>query len=255
VTKVADDNGFRVIVDNAGQTAANNIGLVEALRPGVRYVSSRPGAPICIEDAGVVYCTLGRIASEDSAEVDFDVSTDGTDPTSGRTIITSDGVQLVVIDEPYLLKIGEPPVAGPGATVTYTLRVINPTNEAALQVRVEDRMPGTLILESATATAGTVTIQGQHVVYMLDQLAAGGRATITIIARVRQSDTGADEILNRACLTSKSNRAPSCAQMRFVRAGELPETGEPPILRWLVLIVVVILGVCFGGRFGIIRRR
>jgi CSLREA domain-containing protein len=249
VTKVADDDGFLVIVENAGQSAANNIGLIEALRPGVRYIASRPGAPVCIEDAGVVFCALGRIASGDSAVVDFDVITDGTDPTSGRTIITSSGVQLVVIDEPYLLKIGEPPVAGPGAVVTYTLRVINPTNAAALQVRVEDRMPDTLIIESASASTGVVTTQGQNVTFSLDRLEAGGRATVTVITRVRQTDTGADEILNRACLTSQNNRVPSCAQMRFVRAGELPSTGEPPAARWLVMAVLLTLCAWAGRRF------
>jgi uncharacterized repeat protein (TIGR01451 family) len=235
VAKTTDDDGFQIVVANVGPTDANNVRLIEALRSGVRYISSRPGAPVCIEDAGVVYCALGRIASGASAEVDFVVSTDGTDPASGRTIVTSDGVRLVVIDEPYLLKIGEPPVAGPDTIVTYTLRVVNPMDEAALQVQVQDQMPAVLDIVEATATSGTVEVRGQTVTFRQQQLDAGGRVTITVRARIRADDSN-NQIVNRACLTSQSNQTASCAEMRFLRAGEIPATGESPRLRYWLLV-------------------
>ncbi|HLV33635.1 MAG TPA: PKD domain-containing protein, partial [Spirillospora sp.] len=243
VAKTVDDDGFQIVVANVGPTDANNVGLIEALRPGVRYLSSRPGAPVCIEDAGVVYCALGRIASGASAEVDFVVSTDGTDPASGQTIVTSDGVRLVVIDEPYLLKIGEPPVAGPDTIVTYTLRVVNPMDEAALQVQVQDQMPAVLDIVEATATSGTVEVRGQTVTFRQQQLDPGGRVTITVRARIRADDSS-NQIVNRACLTSQSNQTASCAEMRFLRAGEIPTTGESPRLRYWLLVGLALAVSC-----------
>lgn len=239
MTKATDEAGYRVVIANAGDTSASNVGLVEALRPGVRYISSRPGAPICIEDAGVVFCTLGLVRAGDSVEVDIAVNTDGTDPTSGRTIVTSDGVQLVVIDEPYLLKIGEPPIAGPGTIVTYTLRIVNPTDENARQVQVQDTMPAALEIVSAQASAGSVSVQGQQVLFTQGQLDAGARTVVTVTARVRQGE-GFNEIVNRACLTSQSNRVPSCAEMRFLRASEIPATGERPANRWFMIAALVV---------------
>ena len=246
VTKATDEAGFDIIIENTGPNAANNVQIVEALRPGVRYLSSRPGAPVCIEDEGIVFCALGTIGSGGSAVVDVDVVTDGSDPTSGRTIVTSDGVQLLIIDEPYLLKIGDPPIAAPGTIVTYTLRVINPTTEMAAQVEVADSLPDVLTIVEATASSGQVAINGQNVIFTQDKLEAGGRATIIVITRVRETGNY-DEIVNEACLTSQSNRTPSCAHMRFLRAGEIPSTGEPPAYRlWLLplLIGLVLLIGC-----------
>jgi uncharacterized repeat protein (TIGR01451 family) len=173
--------------------------------------------------------------------VDFFVSSDGIDPASGRTVVTSGGTTLVIIDEPYLLKIGEPPVAGPGTTVTYTLRVVNPMDRPALQVRVEDVMPAALEVISARATSGAAIVQGQRIAFTQGRLEAGGRVTITVVTRVRQGDPGVSQIENRACLTSASNAAPSCAEMRFLRAGELPSTGQTPFYRHMLAGLVLTL--------------
>ncbi len=167
-------------------------------------------------------------------------------------------MQLVVIDEPYLLKIGEPPIAGPGTTVTYTLRIINPTDETALQVQVSDEMPDALEIISADASAGNVRIEGQQVRFSQAELAAGGRTVVRVVTRVRPGE-GFNEIVNRACLTSQGNRVPSCAEMRFLRASEIPATGEQPPYRWLiisglVLTVVAMLAFAFW-RKPVNRRR
>jgi len=161
-------------------------------------------------------------------------------------------VRLLIIDEPYLLKIGEPPVAAPGAMVIYTLRVINPTDTAALQVEVADTMPDALTIVEASASSGQVQIAGQNVNFTQDTLAADGRVTITIVTRVREEGEY-NEIVNEACLTSQSNDTPSCAQMRFLRAGEIPATGETPVYRHWVLPLLVGLLMLIGC--GLLFRR
>lgn len=256
VTKEVVDDGVRIVVENNSAADANNVRVVESLRSGVRYISSRPGSPVCIEDEGVVYCALGTIGGGASSAVDIGIRTDGTSPTSGETIITSDGIQLVVIDEPYLLKIGEPPVAGPGTIVTYTLRVINPTDRPAAQVRVVDQMPDTLQVVSGSATEGVITVDGQHVDYRLARLGPGERVTIRLVTRVRESDLGSDEIRNRACLTSQLNRTPSCAEMRFLRAGALPVTGQKSSeSQWLVYALFSLAGLTLISAFILLHRR
>lgn len=243
VTKIVDGENVAIVIDNTGPGEARNIGLIESLRPGVRYIASRPGAPVCIEDAGVVFCELGTLAGGSSTSVDLTLRSNGVDPASGQTVVTSDGVRLVVIDEPYLFKIGEPPVAAPGTQVIYTLRVINPTIAAVNQIEVNDLMPDALDVISAEASAGRVVINGQQVRFSLDRLEAGGRVTIRLVTRVRTVDAGFNQIVNRACLSSASNRVPSCAEMRFLRASEIPATGETPWYRQILLVVLAALGV------------
>lgn len=252
VVKVTDESGFDITIHNAGQGAVSRLQMSEALRPGVRYISSRPGSPVCVEDAGLVFCNLNTLAAGDETTVDFTVSTDGTDPASGRTIITSDGATLTIIDQPYLLKIGDPPIAGPGTAVTYTLRVINPTDDVARQVRIEDMMPEAIEILSATASAGIVRVEGQQVVFTQARLEAGGRTTITLLTRVR-ADGDFNQIVNQACLTSAANQLPSCAEMRFLRAGEIPATGETPGIRTLLLTIAGLSVLLYLGR-SLVRR-
>lgn len=253
VVKATDESGFNITLRNAGAGDINDLQLQESLRAGVRYVSSQPGAPVCIEDQGVVFCALGSLAAGDQTTVDFGVLTDGTDPSSGRTVVTANGATLTIIDQPYLFKVGEPPVAAPGATVTYTLRVVNPTNETASQVRVEDTMPEAIEILSATASSGVVQVDGQHVLFTQPQLGPGSRVTITLTTRVRE-DASYNEIVNRACLTTSVNTSQSCAQMRFLRAGEIPPTGETPLLRSLLTLAGAV-GLLFVLRLLVRRSR
>jgi uncharacterized repeat protein (TIGR01451 family) len=236
VVKVTDESGFDILLQNAGTGDINNLQVQEALRLGVRYVSSRPGLPVCVEDEGVVFCALGSLAAGEQAVVNFTVSSDGTDPASGRTVVTANGATLSLIDQPYLFKIGEPPVAGPGATVIYTLRVINPTDEIAQQIRVQDSMPESIEILGAESSSGEVQVNGQTVLFTQPQLGPGERVTISLTTRVRD-DASYNEIVNRACLTTSANLSPSCAQMRFLRAGEIPATGETPLFRSMILLV------------------
>ncbi|MEQ8674242.1 MAG: PKD domain-containing protein [Aggregatilineales bacterium] len=240
VDKIEDDEGFDLIVGNNGGQDAQNVTVIESLRPGVRYLSSAPGSPVCIEDRGVVICELGTIAAGGSSTVDLSVSSDGTGVTSGQTQVIVGGFSAVVVDEPYIFKVGQPPVAAPGEIVTYTLRVINPTDDMVTDVFVQDVMPDALEILSAEASSGTVEIDGQNVNFTQATLNAGDRITITLETRVLETEVF-ESIVNRACLTSTGNSAPSCAQMSFLRAGELPSTGETPRYRLLAIVGTLLL--------------
>ncbi|GAB4312760.1 MAG: hypothetical protein Kow00117_05530 [Phototrophicales bacterium] len=241
VEKNEDENGFDVVITNRGGDA-NNVTLVETLRQGVRYISSRPGVPICIEDQGVVVCELGVVSSGDSTSVDFDVASLGVDPASGQTVVSADGVSAVIVNEPFIIKVGEPPIAGAGEVITYTIRVINPTDTTVTNILVQDTMPEAMTILSANATSGIVTINEQDVIFRQSRLESGGRITITIEAQVSE-DGVFNQIINRACLTSNQNNNPSCAEMSFLRASELPSTGESSIYRrWVLWGVTLLVG-------------
>jgi uncharacterized repeat protein (TIGR01451 family) len=209
---------------------------------------------VCIEQAGVIFCQLGTIGEGETAGVDVRVGTDGSDPASGRTSVSAQGVTPQVIDEPYISKIGNPPVAGPGTEVTYTIRVINPTDAAVSNLRVRDTMPDPIEIISFSADSGTLRVQGQQVIFTQSSLEPGGRITITLQTRVREG--GFNEIINEACLTSSDNDTPSCAQMSFLRASTIPATGETPLWRSIMLALAgVALMVAACGGFLIWRRR
>ncbi len=250
-----DEDGFDIIVQNNGPGDANNVTVIEQLQAGVRYISSVPGAPVCVENRGVVVCELGTIESGGISTIDMNVSSNGADPSSGQTTVSADGVPSVVIEEPYIFKVGQPPVAAPGELVTYTIRIINPTNSAVTDVVVEDVMPEAMEILSVDSTAGNVTVNGQNVTFTQSSLVSNGRTTITIETRVREDEVFA-EIINNACLTSSGNSDPSCASMSFLRASQLPSTGETPRYRQWVLFVLMAIGgsvLLLGGVYQLRR--
>jgi hypothetical protein len=147
-----------------------------------------------------------------------------------------DEQQSVVVDAPYLLKIGVPPIAGPGEEITYTLRAINPTSETARSIRIEDEMPDSIEILEVNATSGEISINGQTIVFVQSTLLPGERVTIILLTRIRE-DGDPSNIVNRACLTTSLNTNPSCAEMGFFVAEALPDTGQSPVWREVMLAV------------------
>jgi uncharacterized repeat protein (TIGR01451 family) len=209
-----DDDTIEINVENEGET--DDFVLEEALRPGV------------------ITCSLGTLPSGASANVQITVNTEGVDITSGLTRVTA-GDRVVTLDEPYIVKLSRPPFAAPGDPLTYTIRVINPTTRPFSGIVVTDTMPDPVRVLSASADVGNVTVNGQAIRYTLASLAAGGRATITIEAELLEGEA-LPQVINRACLTTTANPAPRCAVSGFVRASQLPGTGQTPSSAiWLLL--------------------
>jgi len=70
-----------------------------------------------------------------------------------------------------------------GNNVTYTISVTNRGLSAAAAVMVSDSLPSKVTFVSAVSTQGSCTNLGGVVTCALGSLAAGGRATVTIVAR------------------------------------------------------------------------
>ncbi len=233
-------DSMSIVVVNSGLTAAQNLLVQEQLRSGVEYRAANLGEPICTEVGGLVSCRLGSLEAGQSANVNITVQTNGQSPDSGVTIVSADGVVPQIIDEPYIIKVGNPPVAPPGSEITYTIRVINPTDETATDMVIQDVMPDIIEILDASATDGDLEIEGQNITLSLDELGAGERVTLTIDARVSDDDEAVEAIINTACVTSSSNPSPNCAVMSFLAVDVLPNTGQTTwlmvILRWSIVL-------------------
>lgn len=248
ITKVpVDDDTIDIIIENGGDEG--DFIVEEELRPGVFYVSAQPGTPLCTENQGVITCSLGTLPSGASANVQITVNTQGVDITSGLTTVTS-GNRTVSLDEPYIVKLSQPPFVAPGDTLTYTIRIINPTNRVFSGILMTDTMPDAVRILSAEASSGSVTVNGQNIRFTQASLAAGGRVTITVAAELLEGET-LPQVINRACLTTSTNPTPRCAVAGFVRAAQLPGTGETPSsATWLLLFGGL---ATLTGLFGVYR--
>lgn len=114
-------------------------------------------------------------------------------------------------------KGATPAVASVGDNVTWTITVSNNTNGTQSNVSFVDNVPSELDIVSASATAGSVQIQGQQVLFEIDSLAAGQSVTITIVTTINASGGG----------TIIVNTVEGVAA-EVISAQGLPATGETP---------------------------
>lgn len=240
ITKVPiDDDTVEIIVVNEGGTG--DVTVQEQLRPGVVYVAARPSEPECREEQGIVTCSLGTLPNGEEANIQIDVNTDGVDVTSGFTRVTIGG-RVVTLEEPYIVKVSQPPFASPGSPITYVIRIINPTTRAFSGITMRDQMPAGVQIDSAEASSGSVSVSGQNITFTQASLAPGDRITITIRGLLLEVEgDAAQQLINRACMTTASNSTPRCAVSGFIRASQLPGTGESPVaLHWLIVFSGVV---------------
>jgi uncharacterized repeat protein (TIGR01451 family) len=251
-----DADTISITINNNSGAPLQNVTVQETLNEEVRYVVGTDlttSQPLCVEVAGVVTCEIVEIADGATGGVNITVNAQGVDILSGNTVVTVNG-QTTNIQRPYILKSVAPQIAQPNAELTYTLRVINPTDETFRGVRVEDSMPAELEILDVTVSSGGFRLSGQTLTFSQPTLGPNERITITLRVRVRETAV-AFQIQNRACLTTNTSSAPQCASISFGRASALPNTGEAPwwadALRWWPALAVLMLVLAVGY----VRRR
>jgi uncharacterized repeat protein (TIGR01451 family) len=163
----------------------------------------------------------------------------GTTPPPATPVLTSG---------PGITKTVDRPFAAPGDTVTWTVTITNPNATALTDVVVDDTLPEALEIVSATATTGTVTVNGQVVTLRVPSLAPGEAVTLTIVTRVRANAAGF-AIQNEAVLRNLNSRAN--AQIALVRG--LPATGETPW--WRAAALLGIGGLTASALYLVWRRK
>jgi uncharacterized repeat protein (TIGR01451 family) len=167
--------------------------------------------------------------------VPFSTDVPQTETATPQGTSTPVGTATPVPAEAYITKSANPPFALPGQEVTWTITIINPSDEPVTNVRVTDTIPVQLEILSASASLGSVTVNGQNIAYSLATLAGNTQMTITIRSRVRDSVVPPYTVRNLALLTGDD--IPSRQASATVSSvSSLPNTGESPLAGWRPVI-------------------
>ncbi|MCB0050134.1 MAG: DUF11 domain-containing protein, partial [Caldilinea sp.] len=194
---------YTVSVTNSGTAVAENVVLRDFLPVGLLPWSIDVSQGTC-ETEPSLYCNVGNLAASATAvmtvvaQVGGAVSTDlvnvayaSYQELNGLTINTqvTARTQYSAASPPgstdmMIAKIGEPVSLQAGETITYTIVVTNGGPTDATDVSVVDALPYSFTLGSATPTQGSCDTSSitHPVVCAMGSLAAGGVATITLVA-------------------------------------------------------------------------
>lgn len=158
----------------------------------------------------------------------------------------------VGVADPAITKRGEPSKALPGEDVTFTLKVTNQGQQAAVGVVVTDEVPEYLEIIKVTTTQGAVTIEGQTVTVDIGVVGPGFVVEIVIHTRVRENTPAPMDMENVALLTlPNSGDRTSPPVVVTVPGPLLPPTGRPAI-SWPACVLLGIglatLGAWLGKR-------
>jgi len=143
------------------------------------------------------------------------------------------------------LRVGAfSPSAAAGQTVTFTLKVVNGTQNAVSGLILGDQLPDGMTVAGVTTSRGDVWGRGPSVVMVdLNTMAAGDSATVNILALV-DTNARASQATNRATLAYREGSA-IAAQVAINLTGgptTLPVTGMGvPVAISIVLVVVLFI--------------
>ena len=161
-------------------------------------------------------------------------------PTTGQTtqnVQTQRGFNIVKRVDPAIAVAGDP--------VTFTITMSNNGTETYTNLSAEDNVPAEFEVLGATASAGSVAVNGQMVSFNIASLAPGASVTMTIQARIR-AGVVAPILTNQVC-AGANNLAATCTQATVLGVQALPSTGETPLWRTLVLWGGVLLSLIIAG--------
>lgn len=150
-------------------------------------------------------------------------------------------------------KTVNPPFAGPGETVTWTITAGNPGPQTLTNVRVVDTLPAQFEVLSVSTTLGTGSVNGQTVTVNIPTLAVNATAVITVRSRIRTSAQPPYLLENNACMTSAQVSAAACAKATVSSAAGLPATGESPWSGWRMPVVLA-AGLLLLTAFAMLKR-
>ena len=216
---------FKLLVRNAGPSAATAATVVDTLPAGLEFVSASSSAGSCSSAAGsagttTVSCALGTLAVNDEATITVraraESSAAGTTVTNSATadseITTSPPTDTAAVDvrplaDMEMTKSASVAVANPGDPITYTLTATNNGPGSASNVQVQDSLPAAIDPGSVAATpsaGGTCAQTGQELSCVWSgSTAASAQRSVTITASALANVAAADrKSVNRAEVSS-----------------------------------------------------
>ncbi|MFZ5876473.1 MAG: DUF11 domain-containing protein [Nitrospirota bacterium] len=216
------DLTYTITVSNAGPNTATGVTVSDTLPAYVTFASATSTLGTCAMSGGIVTCSIGTLAVSpnpgSSATVTIVVtplasavgtlsntaivSSATSDPTPSNN--TAGPITTTVNPSANLsiIKSASPNPVLAGQPLTYTITVGNAGPSTATGVTVNDTLPASVTLVSATSTQGSCT-GTTAISCAIGTLANGASATVTIVVTPGASAVGT--LSNTATVTSSVN--------------------------------------------------
>jgi len=159
--------------------------------------------------------------------------------------------------DPVIAKMANVQLLRPGDSATFTLTVTNEGTAPANDVIVNDPISTLLQIISTSESQGTVSVNGNTVVFNVGTVDPGQTVILTIVVRAYPADTPPADIVNIATLSYSGGTPRTASATIRLTTGGLPSTGEHPDAPqplWPALTVIVI-GIGEIGAFRLAKRR
>jgi uncharacterized repeat protein (TIGR01451 family) len=160
------------------------------------------------------------------------------------------------VADPAIVKLVDPAFAQPGENVTFIITVTNPNAIPLDSVIFTDIVPNQFTVLGATASAGTVTVNGQTVSYFFQTMPPLSSFEVRINTRVRLDvvpPLTVDNVAMLGGIYSGQARATVTIGIGTGDALELPATGETPWWRTPALLSGLTLLLVAG--YALLRKR
>jgi uncharacterized repeat protein (TIGR01451 family) len=218
---------YRIVVTNNGPDATPNAKVTDTFNNRATVVSVRTTAGSCTK-AIPITCELGTIASGASVRITVVIKPrekgrarnaasatgEGNDSTPDNNMGTADvRVRKVAL---RVSKVASNSSVQAGGTLSYRIRVRNPSKGEARRVKVCDRLPSGLSFVSSTPRAKR---SGSQRCWTIKRLKAGKRRTFRVTVRAARGANGRK--VNRATLRSPDIK-PAVARRPVVVRGARP---------------------------------
>jgi large repetitive protein len=204
---------FTVLVKNNGPSDTVDAKVVDALPPGVTFVSTSSAGWTCT-GATTVTCTQGPIVTGATATVDLlvAIASDATGTLSNSATVSSatpdltpanntatDGPTPLLTSADLLVTKVHAGTLVAGTTTTYTIAVSNFGPSAAADAKVVDVLPAGVMFVS-TASAGWSCTGAFTVTCTHGSIAAGATASVDLLVAIAANVTGT--VSNTATVSS-----------------------------------------------------
>ncbi|HEX2913995.1 MAG TPA: sortase [Chloroflexia bacterium] len=151
-----------------------------------------------------------------------------TPPASATPTPTSPSAVLGKVD-PVITKVSDVSAASRGQTVKWTLTVTNPGSEPMTNTVITDNVPQPFVVQGATSSKGTVTVNGQSVRVNVGTL--NGNEVVTVVITTVVGDGPGGTIPNTGVVTTNngSGQSVSMSSVAAVLVAAMPNTGRAEI--------------------------
>ncbi len=195
---------------------------------------------------------FGTFSNDASADIECVAPPSGGGGNGGGGGSRNQTGTSISITDPALSKLGSPLNVTIGEAVTWTIVATNTGGTALDNVVVHDSVPAQFDITDASATQGTVDVNGQSITANLGTLQPGQSVTITV-------HTVGNNLAQpgQACNTVTSGASASTGCVTFF-PGDLPATGgSSPFMATLYALLPILAGIVVigAGAFVVIRRR